>query len=113
MDSAIQPDDYVHHGQGDNLLGHGREQGTQWLDEQRRDDPVILLCIIQFGSTGLVACQGVYFICHFRPITYASFATWTIYKHERRYSQVSTKKSYDRIIRRGGELELRYNGSQT
>lgn len=40
MDSAIQPDDYVHHGQGDNLLGHGREQGTQWLDEQRRNDPL-------------------------------------------------------------------------
>ena len=49
MKSAIKPDDYVHHGQRDNLLGHGREQGKQWLDEQRR-----MTLLSSFASYNLV-----------------------------------------------------------
>lgn len=87
MNSAIQPNDYVHHGQGGKLLRHGREQDIQLPDEQpekRQNDPVILLCVIQSDSTGLAACQSAFrIICHFRAVMYAPFGTWTIYKHER------------------------------
>lgn len=79
--STIKPDDYVHHGQGDELLRHGREQGERQSNKQpekRRDDPISLLCSIQFGPTGLTTCQPC-------AIMYASFATKRIYEHERIY----------------------------
>ena len=47
MNRAIKSDDKIHHGQGQKLLWHGREQGNPGLmNKQRRVQMTLLPCFV-------------------------------------------------------------------